>query len=176
MALVRSPPPGFDHELLFMSCTDNDPRTIRRHVLEKRFTDAHGYPTNAPWDHDRPGTQFAIACEIERFPNLNNLVHVAVMVIFPRNTNTGKGFKYTDGKGNEADYSHLMRRGSGNDTDSDYDSDSDGAGGSNISRRRGKGTAGEKGEKGGSSKVHSDDESDFDANGAGSEEKADQYE
>ena len=159
-----------------MSCLDNDPRIIRRHVLEKQFTTEEGMPKNAPWDWDRPGTQFAISCEIERFPNLNNLVHVAVMVIYPRNTNMGKGYKFSDGRGNEADYSHLLRRGSGNDTDSDYDSDLDAAGDSKPSRGGAKGKRAAKGRKGGSSKVHDNDESDIDSGGTEKEEKADRFE
>ena len=41
-------------------------------------------PRDAPWDIDRPGTQFALACDIEIFPNMNNVVHLAFMTIYPR--------------------------------------------------------------------------------------------
>ena len=42
---------------------------------------------DAPWDIDRPGTQFAVACDLEIFPNLNNVVHLAFMAIYPKTFN-----------------------------------------------------------------------------------------
>ena len=38
----------------------------------------------APWDMDRVGTQFALFCHVENLPNINNVVHLCLMTIFPK--------------------------------------------------------------------------------------------
>jgi hypothetical protein len=82
--LCTSPPLGYDFNLIFINSLDTDPKTVRRGIIERKFKDPDGMPRDAPWDIDRPGTQFAVACDIEIFPNVNNLVRLAFMTIYPK--------------------------------------------------------------------------------------------
>ena len=82
--LCTSPPLGYDFNLLFINSLDTDPKWVRRSVIERKFKDQDGMPRDAPGDIDRPGTQFALACDIEIFPNMNNVVHLAFMTIYPK--------------------------------------------------------------------------------------------
>ena len=70
-----------------MDSLDTDPKSVRRGVIERKFKGEDGLPRDAPWDIDRPGTQFAVACDLEIFPNLNNVVHLAFMAIYPKTFN-----------------------------------------------------------------------------------------
>lgn len=82
--LCNSPPFGYEYSLIFMDSLDTDSKSVRRGVIERKFKDKDGLPRDAPWDIDRPGTQFAVACDIEIFPNINNIVHLAFMAIYPK--------------------------------------------------------------------------------------------
>lgn len=77
--LHNSPPPGFAYRLLFTECCDVDPKSVGRSIMDRQFEG-----TVAPWDIDRVGTQFALFCHIENLPNINNVVHLVIMTIFPK--------------------------------------------------------------------------------------------
>ena len=78
-ALHNSPPPGFAYRLIFAECCDVDPKSVSRSIMDRSFGNKV-----APWDIDRVGTQFALFCHVENLPNINNVVHIALMTIYPK--------------------------------------------------------------------------------------------
>ena len=79
-SLHNSPPPGFAYRIIFMECCDVDPKSVSRFVMDYDFKGEI-----SPWDIDRVGTQFALLGHIENLPNNNNVVHLVLMVIYPKN-------------------------------------------------------------------------------------------